>query len=154
MDTLERIEDRENVVGGHPKGAVGKEGKTPCDTQQATQSHDSYNAWATCVILCFACVGSLETEEPGHCDDKSSKGEDEDHHIVAYVDNVVGVIVSDPAPWDRKKTISKGTETWLYCMIVQTLFEDSHGVSIIVIIVDELFAIFPCAEQGNHKDTR
>lgn len=38
--TLERIQDRENVVGGNPEDTGGEEGETPSYTHHATQSHD------------------------------------------------------------------------------------------------------------------
>ena len=102
MDTLERVKDCENVVGGDPEDAVGEEGKTPCDTQHATQSQDGHNAFAASVNLSFARIGFLETKEPGQYDDEGSEGEEEDQRIVAYVDNVVDVTVCYPAPWNRK----------------------------------------------------
>lgn len=40
MDTLEGIEDCENVVGRDAEGTIGKEGKTPRDAQQATQAQN------------------------------------------------------------------------------------------------------------------
>ncbi len=102
MDTLERIEDCKNVVGGDLEDTVGEEGKTPRDTQHATQSQDGYNTFTTCAWFCVVCVGSLETKEPGQYYDEGSEGEDEHQHIVAYVDNVVDVTVYYPAPWNRK----------------------------------------------------
>lgn len=102
MDTLERIEDCENVGGRDPEDTVGEEGKTPRDTQHATQSQDGYNTFATSAKFCVGCVGSLETKEPGQHDDEGSEGEEEHQRIVAYVDNVVDVTVCYPAPWNRK----------------------------------------------------
>lgn len=107
---MERIKGRENVVGGDPEDTVGEEGKTPCDTQHAAQSQNGNDAFATSAILRIAYGGSLPTEEPGQYDDEGSEGEDEDQRIVAYVDNVVGVTVGYPAPWNRKKHLSKGKE--------------------------------------------
>lgn len=100
METLERIEDCENVVGGDPEDTVGEEGKTPSDTQHATESQDDYNLFAMCARLSGSC--SLEKEEPGQYDDEGSEGEDEDQNIVAYVNNVVHQIVGYPAPLEQK----------------------------------------------------
>lgn len=83
MDTLERIEDRENVEGGDLEDTVGEEGETPCDTQHATQSQDGYNIFATSANLSVACFGSPETKERGQYDDEGSEGEEEDQRIVA-----------------------------------------------------------------------
>ena len=93
--TLERIEDGENVVGGDLEHTVCKEGKTPTDTQHATQSQDDPNTMAICGDLSV----SLETKKPDHHDDEGGEGEDEDQRIVAYVDDVVHVNVRYPAPW-------------------------------------------------------
>lgn len=97
MFTLERIEDRKNVVGGDQEDTLGEKGKTPCDTQHATQSQDGYNTFAT-AKLSVVCFGSPETKEPGQYDDEGSEGEEEDQRIVAYVDNVVDFTFYYPAP--------------------------------------------------------
>lgn len=102
MNTLERIKDCENVVGGDPEDTVCEEGKTPCDTQHAAQSQDGDDVFATSAIFRGAYGGSLPTEEPGQYDDEGSEGEDEYQRIVAYVDDVVDVTVGYPAPWSRK----------------------------------------------------
>ncbi len=96
--TLERIENRENVVGRDLEDTVGKEGTAPSDTQHAAQSHDGYNSFATFAILYIACIGSFETEEPPHNDNEGREGEEEDQRIIAYVDNIVDVAVCYPAP--------------------------------------------------------
>ena len=103
MDTLERVQGRENVVGGDPEGTIGEEGKPPCDAQHAAQSQYGYNIFAISAHLYVACFGSLEAKEPGQHDDEGSEGEEEDQNIVAYVDNVVDVTVCYPAPWNRKR---------------------------------------------------
>lgn len=61
-DTLERIEDSENVVGRNPEDTMAEEDKTPRDTQHGTQSHDDDNAFATSVSLCIGCLMSLLTK--------------------------------------------------------------------------------------------
>lgn len=102
MDTLERIEGCENIVGRDLEGTVCKEGKSPCDTQNATQSEDGYNIFATSAgVANVVCSGSLKTKEPGQYDDEGRKSEEEDHRIVGYVDNVVDVPVCYPAPWNK-----------------------------------------------------
>lgn len=101
-NTLERIQSCENVVGRDPEGTIGEESKTPCDSQNATQSHYDYNIWA--IFACFY-IGSFsfpEKKEPGHYDDEGTESEDEDQSIVAYVDNVVDIVICYPAPWNRK----------------------------------------------------
>lgn len=97
---MKRIEDCENIVGGNPEDPIGEEGKTPCDTQHATQPHDGYYTLAISVNFCGATFVSLETNEPGQYNDEGSEGEEEDQCIVAYVDNVVDVNVCYPAPWN------------------------------------------------------
>lgn len=101
LDTLEGVEDCEYVVGGDPEGSVGCKGKTPRDTQNATQAHDGQDAFAILAHLSIR-LGSLETKEPGHDDNEGGEGEEENHQIVADVDNVKDVTVCYPAPWNRK----------------------------------------------------
>lgn len=99
LDTLERIEDGENVVRGHPQGTIGKESKTPRDAQHATQSQDGYNAFSILACLWTPCFGYPVAIEPVQYDDEGGESEEEDQGIVAYVDNVVDVIIQYPAPW-------------------------------------------------------
>lgn len=128
-ETLERIQDRENVVGGNPEDTGGEEGETPSYTHHATQSHDDWDASYIGVYFCatFSTSHSLETKEPGHYDDEGSEGEEEDQRIVTYVDNVVHVIVRYPA----------------YGHIVFSVTRGNH-----------LFAIFSWGEQDHPNDTR
>ena len=100
-DTLKRIENGENVVGGNPEGTVGEEGETPGDTEHEAQSHDGHQAYAAFVDLLVVLLVSLEKTEPCHHDGEGDEGEDEDDSIVADVDNVVDVPVSYPAPGNR-----------------------------------------------------
>lgn len=86
-DTLERIEDSENVVSRHPEDTMAEEDKTPWDTQNGTQSHDDDNVFATSVSLCNGCLMSLLTKEPRQYEDEGREGDQEDQRIVAYVDN-------------------------------------------------------------------
>lgn len=98
MNTLKWVEDCENVGGYHPEGAVGEESEAPRDTQLATQTqNDHYFPAGSCFLL-VRCFASLETKEPGQCDDDCGEGEEEDHRIVANVDDVMDVIVVNPAP--------------------------------------------------------
>jgi len=95
---LERIEGCENVGGRDPEDTVGEEGKTPRDTKHEIQAQDDYDAFAIFTFLCVVLFDSLKSKEPRQNNDGRTEGEEEDQRIVAYVDYIVDVIVSYPAP--------------------------------------------------------
>lgn len=101
LNTLEGVEDCENVGGRNPEVSVGEKGEAPWDTQLAAQAQGGYY---TCALLALSCVelfGSSEAKDPGQTDDDHGEGEDEDQRIVAHVDNVVNIVVVYPTPWHK-----------------------------------------------------
>lgn len=108
---MERIKDSENVVGWDQERTICKKGKTPCDTQHATQSHDGPNISDT---LCVASLGSLEIKEPGQYDEGGGEGEEENHCVVSNVDDVEDVTVCYPAPWNKEIVSGKGRKKLLF----------------------------------------
>lgn len=98
LNTLEGVEDCENVGGRNPKVTVGEKGEAPRDTQLAAQAQDGYYTSACLALSCVELFGSCEANDPGQTDDDHGESEDEDQRIVADVDNVVNVIVVYPTP--------------------------------------------------------
>lgn len=102
MCTLERIKDCENVVAWDLEDTIGEKSETPRNTQDATQAHDGHYVFAVVTNLWIGCFDFLQTKEPDEYDDEGGEGKEEDQCIVADVDNIVGVIVCYPAPWNRE----------------------------------------------------
>lgn len=150
---MKRIEDCENVVGGDLEDPIGEEGKTPRDTQHATQSQDGDNTSAISVHFRSATFAPLETNEPGDYDDEGREGEEEDQRIVAHVDNVVDGVVCYPAPWNRgtgQRWKSNMALSGGFIYITKGVRNNSHGhIVCSVVSGNNLFTIFSYAEEDN-----
>lgn len=115
VDTLQRVEDGENVVGRDLESTVGEEGKAPRDSQHEAQAHDAHDFPAILPRFYMSPFDIPDTTEPGHHNDEGGEGDDEDHSIVAYVDDV-DAVVCYPAPWKEK------TSQLFWILIINTKY--------------------------------
>lgn len=99
LPTLKGVEDGKDVVRWHPQRTAGKEGKTPCDAQQAGQTKYRHHFLGAQAEPAGVRLWALEVDHPTQYDDKCNKCKHEDHRIVANVYNVVDIRISYPAPW-------------------------------------------------------
>lgn len=98
MPTLEGVEDAEDAVGWDDHGSEAEEGKAPGEAQQEQEPQDGQGVLGRWVVLALACIGLPQEQDLSHYNDEDGQSPDKHPGVIADVDSIMDVDVSDPAP--------------------------------------------------------